>query len=86
MYSALDFQLHNILLDWRQRGNILVQKHVTVYMELRSCTLINPKSEFSTLLQNYLPVGTKTFFQKMFIFIVKYDAKGVILWLQNYQH
>ena len=29
---------------------------------------------------------TKNFKKKMFIFIVKYDAKGVILWLQNYQH
>ena len=44
--------------------------------------MINPKSEFSAAFQNYLPVGNYNFFQKMFIFIVKYDAKGV--WLQNY--
>ena len=55
-------------------------------MELWSCTLLNPKSEFSAPLQNYLPGGAlKINFQKMFIFIVKYDAKVVILWLQNYQ-
>ena len=31
--------------------------------------------------------GTKKKYPKMFIFIVKYKAKGAfILWLQNYQH
>ena len=32
------------------------------------------------------PTGTKKFFQKIFISIIKYDAKDAILWLQNYQH
>ena len=55
--------------------------------EARPLTLINPKSEFSAPLQKLFTCwALKICFQKMFIFIVKYDAKGVILWLQNYQH
>ena len=54
-------------------------------MKLYIESLINHKSEFSAPLQTIYLWGT-IFFQKMFIFIVKYDAKGVILWLQNYQH